>query len=657
MAEANQNSAQLLRRLSASQDVDAWSKLIDQHGAEIFKVVRRILPDESAAEDACQETLLQLRVHAGQFSVPAGASNPEECARRWIVRIAANTALMMLRKRIRNERVAVLAHNREGQASPDESALQNETLSRVYRELSELPELLRSAVLLRFHASLNYEELAAELRCPVGTAKARVSRGIERLRERVATGGVILTAGELEALFLLGAAGAAMDADRLARWKQIVNSNRLPSVNAIPHKGLSFMAKMSIASAGVALASILALVTIRGWSEDTSVPPGGSANVGSSMKLSTPINTATTLHNDSPKAPTTAENNADRKDVTGTSSSKDSHAATPESADARANAAVAAIADSRKKFVAAARDIVASRELLQDMVIMIWPERRAEKPITVNADGKGNFFVMLTHGSRKLSQVEFLDFLNIATTDIADLPDFVTKVPQEQRCGQLGFIYKGTTTSVILTNDWKNGDAFWKAVDALSGNEPAPKPVVNVALNDMLKLIAEGKQTVDSFEVTALFSTGKPALTAKFAIGDETPHVSVRIAAGNVKKPGIQVQKSVVSDLKPVDLDADQLKQLGGPVFIPVFTNTLTELELTEADLRHIAGALAELGLKSGGVSENRGGNDDRDLRVDVLLNGQNGSISFSGGNPDEGRRAAKLLDLLNRYVKRPAKK
>src|SRR6185295_1152851 len=92
-----ESSVGALKRLAQGRDAEAWEVLLNRHGGEIFRACRKILGEEALAEDACQETLLQLRDRAGQFR--GGAQDPERLARAWIMRTACTTALQMLRKR------------------------------------------------------------------------------------------------------------------------------------------------------------------------------------------------------------------------------------------------------------------------------------------------------------------------------------------------------------------------------------------------------------------------------------------------------------------------------------------------------------------------------------------------------------------------------
>lgn len=65
----------------------------------------------------------------------------------------------------------------------------------VWRSLGQLPDRQRQAVVLRYYEDLPEAEVAEILGVSVGTVKSQVSRGLEKLREIVATAGESATGG------------------------------------------------------------------------------------------------------------------------------------------------------------------------------------------------------------------------------------------------------------------------------------------------------------------------------------------------------------------------------------------------------------------------------------------------------------------------------
>src|SRR5258707_10067547 len=68
-------------------------------------------------------------------------------------------------------------------ATPFDQLASREIQSVVQRALNEIPDVFRSAVILRDLEGLSYEEVAEVLECSVGTVKSRILRGRRALRE------------------------------------------------------------------------------------------------------------------------------------------------------------------------------------------------------------------------------------------------------------------------------------------------------------------------------------------------------------------------------------------------------------------------------------------------------------------------------------------
>ena len=246
-ATMTRSSAQALQRLATGRDPEAWEALLLVHGGDILHVARHVLRDEALAEDAMQEALLLIRDRADQFK-----GSDDAAARAWILRIACTAALQMLRKR-RGDRAREdrMVQARASTVEPrEDSALRHETLLAVNAELAHLPEADRLPLVLHYYAGLSYPELAAALACPEGTAKARVSRGVEKLRRRLALLGLVFAFGQLHEL-LVGspthAAGTeAYSPKQFENWQSLLNSARKPqpvSSTLANSKGWSIMAK------------------------------------------------------------------------------------------------------------------------------------------------------------------------------------------------------------------------------------------------------------------------------------------------------------------------------------------------------------------------------------------------------------------------------
>ena len=252
--------AEALGRLACRKDPEAWAALLDSCGSEITRIARRILTDRALAEDACQETLLHLRDHADRFK-PLGL-DPDVGARAWIMRMTAHIALQMLRSRKSMLKREDQVRREADVATSEVPEAREQLLEQVRLELAGLPERERLPVVLHYLGGLDYAQLSSVLRCPVGTAKARVHRCLKKLRQQLALGSAVLSSDALAELLGAGVAEAgeaAVDAQRLARWKELLASPRKPLVRAdFSQGGISIMVKASV---GVSLATLVVL----GW--------------------------------------------------------------------------------------------------------------------------------------------------------------------------------------------------------------------------------------------------------------------------------------------------------------------------------------------------------------------------------------------------------
>ena len=70
--------------------------------------------------------------------------------------------------------------------TPERHALRSEVRRTLKDFIGELPEDMRAAVVLRDVEGFSYEEIAGMLDTNVGTIKSRISRGREKLREKIA---------------------------------------------------------------------------------------------------------------------------------------------------------------------------------------------------------------------------------------------------------------------------------------------------------------------------------------------------------------------------------------------------------------------------------------------------------------------------------------
>lgn len=179
---------QLLLEYRVTGKASLFAQLVHRYEPELYGYLRRYLGDANAAEDAFQQTFLQVHLKCGQFQ--AGRK-----VRPWLYTIATHQAIDA-RRRTRRQRMTsldlvryaeegeggnlleLLAEDRPG---PRQRLELKERREWVTRALDDLPDGLRATVTLVYFQGLPYREAADVLSIPVGTVKSRLHTAISRL--------------------------------------------------------------------------------------------------------------------------------------------------------------------------------------------------------------------------------------------------------------------------------------------------------------------------------------------------------------------------------------------------------------------------------------------------------------------------------------------
>ena len=180
------DEAGLVTELQAGSE-SAFDWLVTHYHGPVYSLSLSMLGDTADAADTVQEVFL--KAFRGIRSFRRGSS-----LKTWLYRIAVREALNNRRwfKRHLQRNVSIDAEREEGivpvevqdsTASPYEQMATHELQAAVQDALQEIPEVFRSAVILRDLEGLSYEEVAEVLDCSVGTVKSRILRGRRTLKE------------------------------------------------------------------------------------------------------------------------------------------------------------------------------------------------------------------------------------------------------------------------------------------------------------------------------------------------------------------------------------------------------------------------------------------------------------------------------------------
>ncbi|HEX9761145.1 MAG TPA: sigma-70 family RNA polymerase sigma factor [Candidatus Acidoferrales bacterium] len=178
------DEAELITELQVGSE-EAFDWLVTHHQALVYNLLLSMLGNPADAADATQEVFL--RAYRGMPGFRRGSS-----LKTWLYRIAIRQALNQRRWWCRHQRqeTSLDAEPENGTvlelesaaATPFEELAATEAREVVERGLAAVPEVFRSAVVLRDLEGLSYEEVAEVLDVSVGTVKSRILRGRQALR-------------------------------------------------------------------------------------------------------------------------------------------------------------------------------------------------------------------------------------------------------------------------------------------------------------------------------------------------------------------------------------------------------------------------------------------------------------------------------------------
>ncbi len=185
---ADESDLSLVRRVQRG-DKGAFDLLVLKYQHKVVKLVMRYVRSPAEAEDIAQEAFIKAYRALPQF-------RGDSAFYTWLYRISINTAKNALASRERSP-VEYDLDLQDGESSweaqsrlrdpdtPEGLVLTEEIRQTVNSAIDQLPEDLRTAIVLRELEGLSYEEIAAAMECPVGTVRSRIFRAREAIDRRL----------------------------------------------------------------------------------------------------------------------------------------------------------------------------------------------------------------------------------------------------------------------------------------------------------------------------------------------------------------------------------------------------------------------------------------------------------------------------------------
>lgn len=178
----------LVERAQAG-DKRAFEQLVGKYQRKLGRLLSRFIRDQAEVEDVTQEAFIKAYRALPSF-------RGESAFYTWLYRIGINTAKNHLVARGRRAPTSTEFDSDEAESFDDaellhdintpERLLQSKQIGQTVNAAMEaLPDELRNAIVLREIEGLSYEEIAIEMKCPIGTVRSRIFRAREAVAEKL----------------------------------------------------------------------------------------------------------------------------------------------------------------------------------------------------------------------------------------------------------------------------------------------------------------------------------------------------------------------------------------------------------------------------------------------------------------------------------------
>ena len=163
-----------LVRLCLTGDRRSFAELVHRHGGTLRTHLRRMGAQPSDADDMAQEAFLAAYEHIAEYRFDGPFTG-------WLKRIASRRYL----KKVRGDARYVLSDDMTAfePEAPAEAGLKAHNLDAA---LNRLKPAERLCVTLNFSGDLSHQEIADELKIPLGTVKSHIRRALDQLKSILA---------------------------------------------------------------------------------------------------------------------------------------------------------------------------------------------------------------------------------------------------------------------------------------------------------------------------------------------------------------------------------------------------------------------------------------------------------------------------------------
>ena len=180
---------QIVERVQRGEK-QAFDLLVIKYQRKLARLISQFIRDSGEVEDVTQETFIKAYRALPSF-------RGDSAFYTWLYRIGINTAKNFLVSQSRRAPTNTRSFDSEDAENfeeggnlrelntPESELMGKQIAQTVNQTLDELPEELRTAIILREIEGLSYEEIASVMNCPIGTVRSRIFRAREAISEEL----------------------------------------------------------------------------------------------------------------------------------------------------------------------------------------------------------------------------------------------------------------------------------------------------------------------------------------------------------------------------------------------------------------------------------------------------------------------------------------
>lgn len=168
----------LLVELARNGNEKAFSSLLNRYRDSIYFMLLKMVNNSSDAEDLTIEAF-------GKAFRNIDSYTPEFAFSTWLFKIATNNCIDFIRKKqvsptpidqLQDDLENLTVNIQSDLPDPEETLINDQKIAVLKDIVNQLKPRYRNLIELRYYKEYSYEEIAAELKLPIGTVKAQLYR-------------------------------------------------------------------------------------------------------------------------------------------------------------------------------------------------------------------------------------------------------------------------------------------------------------------------------------------------------------------------------------------------------------------------------------------------------------------------------------------------